>query len=419
MADITLSPLPYNGGTFQFGANVYHYCQLSSGKFLHVAAQTNPGYIYAWTTTMLNMKTGNFSSAAGPMRAILSGTSVPTTFASMRVFKLSPSRALLVVTGTGAASPRKLYVLELGAGDDIVVKNATLTNGVISNNESSLTISRVAYSMPTSVSATGSHWQGFFVRENTVYFTDRGMASGELSITLRKIVYSPEADTLTVSTIATYGTGTSFGTHSFTRCSIQDIPGSTTKLFTVRAHLTASSNVASMQTSRIVYAALISATDEATQLTGTLPSNLQALVPLSETTILGLPDSKSYFTWNGTSWTSSPASITTNGSSNIVEAIALDANYFMIISGQFSSSDIASDAFFLTARVVRYVDPTFAQCSAPTQTSDGVWIGGIAYAQADQAFVFRNESDAVYLLARTSSLASGAASVKVLYQPGA
>jgi hypothetical protein len=109
---------------------------------------------------------------------------------------------------------------------------------------------------------------------------------------------------------------------------------------------------------------------------------------------------------------------TSNGSSPILDTVPLDANYFMIISGQFSSSDLASEAFFLNTRVVRYVDANFAQCSAATTNGDGVSIGSTSYALADQNFLFRDGSDSVYLFGRSSSLGNAAAQIKVLYQAG-
>lgn len=421
MADITLSPLPYNGGTYQTTSNTFNYCQLSSTKFLHVAAQTTPGYIYAFVVTMNNLKTGTFSSSAGPMRAILSGSSVPTTISSIRLVRLSATRAILAVTGTGATNPTKLYVLEVVTGDDIVVKNASLTTGVLTALSSCPTIANGYYAVSSSGTAVGSNWQLFNPRDGVVYVADRDTSnSSGVQYRLRKIAYDSSADSLSNGILVnnSFGSLANSGANSFTRFYLQDIPGSTTKLFSVRVHLNGTSNNAYMQNSYIVYAALISDTDVVTPLNGTLPTNIQTLVPLSTTTILGLTSTKAYLTYNGTAWNSTPAVFTPAGGTNtIIDAIALDANYFMMITIALSNNDMAAFNLSLNTRVVRYVDASFGQTSTATASGEGVSIGSLPFVFPDQCFTGRDGTDAIYVYGRTNG--NFASSIKVLYQAGA
>lgn len=415
MSDITLSPLPYNGGNLQPGFLQTSFCYLGNGKYLHVFGQINPNYIFAFVSNQSNVTSGTFATSLGaPARAILANTAAPSSITSIRVFKLTSTSAAVMINGT-------LSVLTVDGTDNVTLKTATATPISLGNIAPSVQPGGnnfAAYGSAYSNAPIGSTWQIFYARDNVLYMMDRS-ATGALTANFKKIVYNPTADTLTVTTIATYTSTGNSSSQSFTRAYLQDIPGSSTKLLSLRAYLTSSGTVASagLPSSVIVYAALIDSSDVVTPLAGTLAS-VVALAPLSTTNILGFANGRQYFTWNGSGWNSSAATFGANTPISIIQAEALDANYFVLFSMTVSGgTEMNSANSGVAVRIGRFVDSTFGQTSTATTANGGVPTGAITgYLNYDQQFIFRDSSSTFLIQAKTGTVQPV---IRTIYQPGA
>ncbi|RYF20049.1 MAG: hypothetical protein EOO77_08840 [Oxalobacteraceae bacterium] len=410
MADITLSPIPYNGGTITSNFMGHHYTELSTGKYIHVSHQINPNYVFAYINNTTNLKSGTFTTANAPMRVICSQSTTPaapSVATNIRLWKLSANRVLMLM---GAA----LYVLEVGGNDDISVKSATIAgfqNTFIVLNASYFT------SPPNGSNVYGSYYQGWYVRDNVVYIALRSNTSSNLTATLKKIVYDPSADTLTQTTITTLNSATTTGNVAFWRCYLQSIPGSTKKLFSMRNSL----NLGTFFSATISGSQFIDGvTDVAGQTIGAAPNSLYAMVPLSDSTVLGISSTQTptYYTWTGAGWGSQTAVYNSVGNNSypIVQAEALDSNYFITVMTNIQTDIFANPQLWI--RISRFVDPTFGQTSTVTSSSIGLAVAINSHAAPDQDFVMHPSPDLFEVPAYTSQNAM-IPSIRVIYQPGA
>ncbi|RYE24841.1 MAG: hypothetical protein EOP51_06095 [Sphingobacteriales bacterium] len=439
MADITLSPIPYNSGSIQTGQYQNATCMLSSGVFLHVVAQTAPAYVYAYVTTLTNARpgTGTYSTVASPMRAILNaGTTpaAPTTISGIRLFKLNATTAAMVLDGT-------IYSLQVGANNDVTLRTGTGTSlnlsMAVSGKPTLLNDGVPAlYSSNSGIQVNGSAWQLFYMRDNVLWGYIRPSASAnengtnywfKLSYDPATGAWSPKSNMAAVSFYSVslntnQATGTVLAQAACARGHVMDIPGSTTKLIQYRVNLNTSRP--GLPSAFVVGAYLVTNTDQTTNIPQP-PAGTRMMVPLATNRILGFIDSKSYYVFNGTSWSSTPVVFATNGydltSSGycLFEGIALDANYFMIWTlATTSSQDPGYGGFSSTpniyTRIGRYVDAGLGQVSSATSTVDGLAMVSTGMIW-DQQPMIRDGSDAIFWYSREQT---GRAGVRVQYQAG-
>lgn len=442
MPDISLSPVPYNGGTLLTGQYQNAHCMLQPGVFLHVMAQTNPSYIYAYVTTLTNYKTGTgtYSTVASPMRAILSPGSTPaapTTLNAVRLYKLNNTTAAMLMNGT-------MYVLMVGAGNDVTLRAGTsLTlplNSVTPNVQGD---NKGMFFANPGFPASGSVWMFHYVRDNCLLGHSRGSATAiEVnSANGIKIVYDPTSGSLTTATAFGSTLSTSLGSAGFGNAQVQycaarshlmDIPGSTTKLFQYRVYVQNNSpNNIGLARSVVGYAAFVDSNNNLTALplppsspTGT--QNVTMMVPLAANRVLGFIDNKSYLIYNGTSWSTTPVvfatqtGMTVNNQYTLIEGVALDANYFALYTAPFSGSydpGNGNTSNTWSMRIGRYVDAGLGQVSPNTANGDGVNMIGITNPMVDQGLLFRDGTDTMVWLLRDSSTQQRAA-YKIQYQVG-
>lgn len=417
MADINLTPIPYNNGALQVGLHQTHYCMMSQTQILNVVAQTNPNYVYAWVTNITNLASGTFSSSIPKMRAVLHATSTPaapSSIAGLRVFRLTADSALLVVNGTAC-------VLKIDGTGDIALMKATATVSTYQSPYNSATNS-YAYPSSSTEAAVGSYWQVFPVRDNVVYVADR-MNNNYLSLTLRKLTYDPIADTLTFATIANgfYNSGTiNTGPYSYSRHYLVGIPGTTKNLFYSKINPAGANNSANANGAYVCYAAILDATNDA-QTALDLPAQfIQSMVALTPTTILGFTSNKAYLTRTNGTWNTTPAVFCPNGGTGAVwHAEALDANYFALWTASFSAgSDITSQSqqFGLAMRIGRFVDAGFGQTSTNTSTGEGLGVS-VPSPLFDQQSIARVSSELFLTFGRVQGTNTTPV-IRTMYQPG-
>lgn len=419
MSDISI-PVPYNGGTLQTGIVQSHYCYLGNGKFLNVAAQLTPGYVYAWVQNDTNITSGTFTSVNPSMRAIMSGSQAPGAINAIRLFKLTSSSAVLVINAS-------LFVLSVGSNDDVTLKNASLPaffnlpyGGPIASGNASI------YSVASAnTPAIGSQYQIFYARDNVIYTMNQSVSSGTVTVVFKKVVYDPTGDAFSSSTLYTYTAASS--SYPFVRAELNDIPNSTTKLLSLRVQ-NGNSTVtnSSMAQAFVRWAALIDSSDTITTVTPT-SLNVQALAPLSTTNILGFDSQKTYYTFNGTSWNTTPAYFVGNvgtPSAVIFRAEAIDTNYFLLVSANGLSNpgisvptDVTSNNFpAWSVRVGRFVDSGFGQTSAGSSSGGGYTVATTGIVFFDQQFIFRDGTSAFYFFSR--SVGSFTPNLRTIYAPG-
>ncbi|RYF21163.1 MAG: hypothetical protein EOO77_06565 [Oxalobacteraceae bacterium] len=421
MADTILTPIPYNSGTIVNNSQTFDFCHLGNGKFLHVVGQTTPGFIYAYVSNNVNLKTGTFSTSVPSMRAILSGTNVPTTIASLRLTKIASNRAALAVNG-------KVFIVEVDVNDDMSVKTGTYqTIATLGQTNTVTTVSTPSSATYGATSTTagqpvGTLFQMFSPRDNIIYMFERTYtnSTGSFAVGIRKLVYNPADQSLTnIGQFASYtpAASSNYGPYSFTRFYCQDIPGSTSKLLSIRAQVTTSSNTAQFISSSIVAAWVVDTADNTQSLNGSFPAGIQVLCPMSTTTILGIASSKSYFTYTAGAWNSAAAVFSANGSpatsSPVVQAEALDANYFILWT--VSNTELNANQTYYT-RVGRFVDSAFGQVSTGTASGDGVGFSMFPL-HPESSCIVRDGTDAFYALSR-AGVGTFTPSVKVIYQAG-
>lgn len=440
MADITLSPIPYNGGTISNGPYQNATCMLSSGVFLHVVVQSNPAYVFAYVTTMTNMRpnSGTYSTVASPMRAILSPGSTPvapTTVTGLRVFKLNQTTAALVLDGT-------MYVLQVGAGNDVTLRSGTsLALGLPTTAPVYSTSTPALWATSGVDYAGGSAWQFFYARDNVLYGVIRNAAatSENTAFFWKRIAYNPTTGALGMTSLnqtivydPTRNTNQVTGTAPAARCAgrahCMEIPGSTTKLLTYRTNLNNTGGAQSSFSNAFVYSAYLVTNADSFTLLPNPPANVRMMVPLATNRILGFVDSRSYYVYNGTSWGTTPVVFSANGTtspstgSNVMlyEGAAIDSNYFVIWSLTLNTSidpNFGSSPGQVSTRIGRYVDSGLGQVSTATATNEGLNMPTWTYPIWDQQPLVRDGTDAFFWFTRDSASPARAA-IKVQYQAG-
>jgi hypothetical protein len=416
MSDITI-PIPFNGGSIQTNIMQTHSCYLGNGKFINAAAQLSPNYLFAWITNSANFTSGTFTSTNATARAIMQGTAVPSSINSIRLFKLTSTSALLCLN-------QSVYVLTIDGSDNVTIKTATIANYYVAQGSgTALSTLNTAYATSTnSYAAQGSAFQAFYARDNVIYTMNATVSNSTTTVVFKKLVYDPTGDALTSTTLYTYTTPGSSAL-PLVRAELQDIPGSTTKLLSLRLQATSTNLVQVFGSAYIVWAALVDATDTLTNVPA--PASVWSLCPLSTTTILGFTSQRTYLTYIGGAWGPNPAYFGANGTTApttpILSAYAIDSNYFLLLSttlsspGQSTSTDISSLNPQIFYRIGRFVDNQFGQTSVATAAGAGVAVPLSGYMVYDQSFVFRDGS-VFYIPQRLSNAVTPV--FRTLFAPG-
>jgi hypothetical protein len=482
MADITISPIPYNNGTMATTQMQGHYILLNPNMILHVSGQTNPNYIYAWvSTTTGNLKTGTASFTAQPMRAILSFAAAPSSITQLRLYKLTSARALLQVNF-------EFYVIEVNASNDIVLKNARVgnANGTFVNQQILFATGQALFTgsggTNAGAGAVGSNLTGWYVRDNVIWFARRMNAGASTApvpvgtgVELVKLTYNPANDTMSTIAMARLWCPNTTATsiNSYVRTYMVSIPNSTKKLVYVRVQnndsattpISLGTSLAGLNArngdvfgngmSPIVVVDSVTdavyATNSTNLATLTGPAGagnvpmVRVIVPHSETSWSVWYNNNQYRMITvslGTSGTSTGNPITNSNMSFVAapsnsqffpspsspavpyHAEALDANYFILFSSSGNTTDgelaVTSPAPTHYIRIGRIVDNDIAQVSSATATSGGLGFTAVTFPVVDQDFLVRYDSETFLMFGRAAAGSTGSAVpvIRVLYQPG-
>lgn len=413
MPDITISPIPYNSGTVSTTLNTTHMCYIDNGLYVHAFAQTNPNYVVLYTTTHSNY---NKSTAAivrtGTARAIY----LPSTPTNVRLFRIS-SKHFLIFMMTGITSPT-FYLGEINSADgSITAESVTLPYAPVSAYYSSSASGFDGTFNYEFSNAPGSTIQFFNPYENVIYVLERFYSSA--NIRFSRLNFDPATKTWTLmggsSTNITVNAGPTYA-GAFSRVYCQDIPGSTSKLISIRSKSTGESN--NLLSSNIVWASIVSETGVTKNIINA-NRGYQALCPLSETNILGFSSHGVYYAYNGTAWSNSTVTFAGGSPRYIIDVVALNSTTFLTLSvgvdiqtnSQLSGSNVQAGRI----QIARVVDSTFAQTN--TQTLNGSSISA-SYVYMDQQILNRTSSDTIQIMCRDSS-STTLGRATIIHQPGA
>lgn len=334
MSDITLSPIPYNGGTLSLTNQASHICHLAGNKFFALFGQSTPNYLFAATINVNDLHVASPVASVGVQRAMNT-----TALTRARCWKLSDTRVLALVNAD-------LVVYEVQPNDDIVQKAATIT----AFHSTYLWGTEVA-----STSGIGPYLVGRYIKDNTIWFVQR--TSTTSAITLFRIDYDPVGDTLTKTVMQTIQPSTT-ATHLW-RYFIQPIPGTTQWVVYALGGNTAWST--STITAYYIYDS--NGTQVSAVTTG-IPNTARLLVVFSATKIAALLQQNTFLYWNGSTWSTNAgyfAAAYTAGSS-MLGAEAFDTNYFMLLST--SAAEIGGTTHGV--RISRILDANLGQTGAGT-----------------------------------------------------
>lgn len=369
MSTTPIPSIPYNGGTINIvgGENIFSVA-LSPTKIVNFYGQKNPNIIYATVVTVDGLEGGSVTSTNGPQYAFGSSDD------RVRAWRMSDTR-LFVMFG------RDLRVMEIGADDEITLKNAILPNfgptylwGNMLPNNTLVAESADGMSMGTYIQAKRfSDTKALFVTRNASQ-TDA-----------RVVTYDAAQDALSASSTRNiYSSGWS-GSHSEANLSLQiaDIPGSSNKLvYITRAgdsgyRPTTARNAADVG---LDYAAIINDSNSIVRTLGGIPRsstyndanpNIQRLIPLSETKFIGICDAGRAKIYSETGFGNVVTFATDGRLSLISDAVMLDDTYFMIAATadvpvtEHGGNATMRENFL---RIVRYVDDTFMEVTPFTAT---------------------------------------------------
>lgn len=331
MADITLSPLPLNGGTLNMTTVNSHMVHLGSGRFLALFSQATPNY-FMCATFQLSTFTGPATLTTVKQRIV--STDAPT---KVRLWRLNNSTALALVGND-------LRVYKVSANGDITQST------VLANFHTSNVFGSGAYSSI----GIGTQLYGQNIKDNTIWFIQRATTTS--SLVLSRIDYNTSTEALTHTTMQTLVVG-STATHMWMP-HIQKIPGTTNYLvYCVGGNTTyATSTIPRFDTYDQNGTLLASVT--------TMPSSVQHLVYLSATRILGIVGTRTYLVFDGTSWTTVPATFATHsvvpaGVHTVLSTGIDDQNFLLFGSGLTAASSIR-------IAVCRHVSDIIGQTSSHT-----------------------------------------------------
>lgn len=372
MPDITLSPIPYNGGTMTMTNQGSHICMLSATKMFALFGQTNPNYIFGSVIKVDNIKTASAVATVSKQRVLSLN---PLT--RCRVWKLTENRVLALINSD-------LVVINVTAEDDMEQTAAKIENF------------HTTTLWGTEAAATygiGSFLYGSYIKDNTVWIIQR--ASTTAPIVLMKIEYDPATDTLTQTSIQNL-TASTTATH-FWKYHIVQIPSSTN--FMVYCHGGNTTPAASTIPNAYIFS---DAAELLTTITG-IPSTARSLTPLKANKVLALSDARNWRYFDGTSWTTGDTMFAgaTVASTNLAHTEPLDSNYFMI---QSMSSGVELGSGNYAFRISRVVDKSFGQTSSATNTGNGIAYA-VANAYFDQPTVFKVDSNCYLSFGRASTTA--------------
>lgn len=331
MADITLSPLPVHGGTLNMTSVNSHIAYLGNSRFFALFSQATPNYLMG-ATFELSTFTGP-ATLTNVKQRILS-VEAPT---KIRVWRLNNSTALALVGS-------ELRVYKISANGDITRSATVLENFHTSH----------IFGSGTSAYGIGPQLYGQTIKDNTVWFVQRATTTS--SIVLSRIDYNTSTEGLTHTTMQTLVVGTT-ATHMWMP-HIQKIRGTTDYLvYCVGGNTT-------YATSTIPRFDRYSQSGTLLQSVTTMPASVQHLVYLSATRVLGIVGTRTYVVFNGTSWTTTPATfaagdIVPSARYTILSQAVDDQNFLL-----FGSSLTVSA--YVRIAVCRHVSDIIGQTSSYT-----------------------------------------------------
>lgn len=425
MADVTLSPIPYNSGTLGGAVKDVSHIHLGSDRFCHAAHQSTPNYLFLYTSQLTNVKTGTFSSTIPKARAVLDGTTLPGggPVNYVRLCKLTASRVLCAVNGS-------IFVFDIDANGEFIRRTGKLDNFGPAH------LGGRQAAAPTGAfvgTAMGVSFGMFYARDNVAYCWMRSGLSASTTVKFYKLVFDDGADTLTATQIGADIVVNVSAATAMTRVLAQSIPGSSKIVVSLRSW-------AAGESAYIGKAWVVDPTNDTWTEITTFPTTaptVKVLVPLRENLILGLVNASQFLTWAGTGWNTSVGGYSPGEGSvhKVWHAVALDDTYFMVFcaGNTAAANDLNSQqdtSVMMMMRVCRYVDPSLGQSSDNTKgtaSTSGVSLGVAAgnlvpvWWQWDHASIVRPASDVVYLIG-TAAIAAGSLprmQVRTLYQPAA
>lgn len=371
MADIEISPLPYNGGslvTTQAGA---HVCFLSENLYVTVFAQTNPTLSFLGLYSISNEPTGDPVVTLLKQRAF-----AQTVVTRARLWKLTDKRFMLY-QGTD------LSVYEITADNDIVKVEGSLTN---------LHNTYIYGTEANNVHGLGTYLHGKTISDNSVLFIQRA-STAATPIVMFRVVYDPETKTLTKTANDTL-LASATATH-YWKSYIVEIPNSTKFLVYLHGGATtiAASTVTAMR--------LVDGDGTVTVLPSTAPSTVRLLVPLSESKILGFVTTRAYREYDGSTWgayDTTFAAATVSGT-NMFAALAMDDTYFLLAS---STSGIETAANAFSVRIGRSLAVGFGQASLGTNASNGLAVTA-SFPYIDQCPIYNIRKNTYAVMGRTTT----------------
>lgn len=370
MADITLSPIPYNNGTLSLAGYNSHICSLSDTRFFALFGQSTPNYTFGAVIDVANIRSSSPSVTVTKQRVIAT-----TALTRGRVWKLASNRVLILNNST-------LQVYEIDGTGDIVAK---------SGNLASFHSTYLWGVEGSGTSGIGDYLVGQYIKDNTVWFIQR--TSTTSAISFFKITYDPVSDTLTKTAITTLAASTT-STHVW-RYYIQKFSDSSNYL--VYGVGSATTVAAGYVVSAFVY------DQNGTQVLSisNIPTTTRLMVPLSDTRILGLSSSRTWRMFDGAVWTDHDASFAGAYVSGtvLVDAEALDDTYFMLVS---TTSGAEPGTGTYSFRVSRVLDPYLGQSSTPTNTNNGISYATLN-AYFDQKRLLKFDANTFFLFGRAST----------------
>lgn len=392
MSTTQITQIPYGGGTLNLAqqkevTTVY----MGNNKFVNLYAQSNPNIVYAHVVTVSGLSGGTASSTTGPQFAFAASAG------RVRAWKVAANR-LFVLMGND------LRVLETDASDNIVMKNAVLTNYVGVPLWRGANGSNTASTEMLADAHQGAGFTGHRAADNAMYFvmkidTTNYMTFGNSTSNsgLSFVAYDPQTDAFTSSERIVAFTGTNYPMGTFTAANgvdgmahvrFADIPNSPNKLMYMvgAASSTINTTRTGANTPRLFWANVLSPSGSVLKhisMTGNPTTNyssetpyITAILPLGDDKFVGFTDSKSFLYHDGNQWLSNRVIFATSGTEAVVTgAYTIDGTYCAITfsapvdgavsgSARASKNAIAQNQYL---RIVRIVDGSFAEVSPATE----------------------------------------------------
>lgn len=382
MSSTAINTIPYNGGTISImGADICSV-SISATKTVVFYAQSNPNVIYAHVVNVTGLEGGTPTAVNGPQFAFGS------TAARVRAYRMTATR-LFVLMGS------ELRVIDIDANDNLILRNAT--NDVLNSTGlwvgAGTTSNVITFETPANMNQ-GTTFAAIRLTDDKILISARSAASYTHQFSV--LTYDATLDTFTrVSNTAAMSSADN-ESFSDTYCEMRlaAIPGSANILaymVTRRGYI--NSQLARSTSTQHVELASVIDTNGRFVRNFNLPSvsayvqadpPVTALVPVSESVLLGVRDGKSLRVHTGSTAVSptntnvsksgsfgTPVTFASNGEDAIVtHAEMINGDYFIMsmtpaLAPTATGLNIGFES--QTVRIVRYVDATFSEVVESSQ----------------------------------------------------